>query len=98
MDEVKLEHRLSDLESRTKSNSHRLDEVEKKQGEMTELVQSVATIAQKQVDMDGDVQEIKKDVKGLLAVPAKRWNAGVDTVIKSVGGALVGALLALLLK
>ena len=31
MDEVKLEHRLSDVENRSKSNTHRLDEVEKKQ-------------------------------------------------------------------
>lgn len=98
MDEVKLEHRLSDVESRSKSNTHRLDEVEKKQGEMTELVQSVATIAQKQVDMDGDVQEIKKDVKGLLAAPGKRWGVVVDGIVKSGAGAIVGALLALMLK
>ena len=98
MDEVKLEHRLSDVENRSKSNTHRLDEVEKKQGEMADLVQSVAIIAQKQADMDGDVQEIKKDVKGLLGIPGKRWNAGIDGVIKGGVGALVGALLALLLK
>lgn len=98
MDELTWEHRLSEVESRSKSNQHRLDEVEKRQEDMTELVQSVATIAQKQVDMDGDVQEIKKDVKGLLAVPAKRWNAGIDGVIKGAVGALVGALLALMLK
>ena len=98
MDEVKLEHRLSAVENRAKSNTHRLDEMEKKQGEMTELVQSVATIAQKQVDMDGDVQEIKQDVKGLLAVPNKRWNTVVDGAVKAGAGALIGALLALLIK
>ncbi|MBR2406436.1 MAG: hypothetical protein IKB04_09250 [Clostridia bacterium] len=98
MDEVKLEHRLSAVENRAKSNTHRLDDVEKKHGEMTELVQSVATIAQKQVDMDGDVQEIKQDVKGLLAVPNKRWNAAVEWLVKGTAGALAGALAALLLK
>lgn len=98
MDEVKLEHRLSAVENRSKSNTHRLDEMEKKQDEMTELVQSVATIAQKQVDMDGDVQEIKQDVKGLLAVPNKRWNAVVDGAVKAGAGTLIGALLALLIK
>ena len=98
MDEVKLEHRLSGVENRSKSNTHRLDELEKKQGEMSDLVHSVATIAQKQTDMDSDVQEIKQDVKGLLGAPAKRMNAVVDGAIKSGAGALVGALLALLLK
>ncbi len=98
MDEVRLEHRLSDVESRAKSNTHRLDEVEKKQGEMTELVQSVAIIAQKQSDMDADVREIKKDVKGLLTVPANRWNAVIGGAIKAAAGAVIGALLALLMK
>ena len=98
MDEVKLENRLSSVENRSKSNTHRLDELEKKQSEMTDLVQSVAAIAQKQADMDGDVQEIKQDVKGLLAAPAKRWNAGLDGIIKGAAGALVGALLASALK
>ncbi len=98
MDELKLEHRLSDVESRSKSNQHRLDELEKRQDEMTELVQSVAIIAQKQTDMDCDVREIKQDVKGLLAVPAKRWNAVADGTVKAAVGAIVGALLALLLK
>ena len=95
---IALEHRLSVVEDRSKSNQHRLDEVEKRQEDMTELVQSVATTAQKQVDMDGDVQEIKKDVKGILEMPRKRLNAGIDGAIKGGVGALIGALMALVLK
>lgn len=98
MDEVKVEHRLSAVEERAKSNSHRLDDLEKKQDEMSDLVQSVATIAQKQVDMDSDVREIKQDVKGLLEVPRKRWNAVIEWIIKGSVGALVGALIALVIK
>ena len=98
MDEVRLENRLSSVENRAKSNTHRLDELEKKQDEMTELIQSVAAIAQKQADMDGDVQEIKQDVKGLLAAPGKRWNAGLDGIIKGAVGAIIGALLTAAMK
>ena len=98
MDEVKLEHRLSEVESRAKSNTHRLDDVEKKQDELAQLVQSVAIIAQKQTAMDADVREIKNDVKGLLAVPSRRWNAGVDGAVKAAVGAIVGALFAVLCK
>lgn len=90
MDEVEIERRLTKVEDREKSNSHRLDEVEKRQEDITELVQSVATIAQKQNDMDSDVREIKTDVKALMAKPAKRW----DTVVEKALLALVGALVA----
>ena len=56
MNELNWEHRLSVVEDRSKSNQHRLDEVEKRQESLSELVKSVAIIAQKQSDMDGDVQ------------------------------------------
>ena len=91
--EIKIEHRLTEVEDRAKSNSHRLDEVERKQEDMAELVQSVATIAQKQTDMDADVREIKADVKTLAAKPGKRWEAIVDKALLAVVTALVGYLL-----
>ena len=48
MDELEIERRLSHIEERAKSNTRRIDEVEKKQEDITDLIQSVATIAQKQ--------------------------------------------------
>lgn len=93
MDELEWERRLSHVEDRSKSNTHRLDEVERKQEDMTELVQSVATIAQKQTDMDADVREIKADVKTLAAKPGKRWEAIVDKALLAVVTALVGYIL-----
>ena len=65
MNEVELERRLCVVEDRSKSNSHRLKTVEQRQEDMTQLVTSVAAIAQKQPDMDGDVQEIKAEVKAI---------------------------------
>lgn len=94
MDEVEIERRLTKVEDREKSNSHRLDEVEKRQEDITELVQSVATIAQKQNDMDSDVREIKTDVKTLMAKPAKRWDTVVEKALLAVVGALVAFALA----
>lgn len=94
MDEVEIERRLTKVEDREKSNSHRLDEVEKRQEDITELVQSVATIAQKQNDMDSDVREIKTDVKALMAKPAKRWDTVVEKALLAVVGALVAFALA----
>ena len=94
MTEIQLEHRLSDVENRSKSNQHRLDEVERRQEDMTQLMQSVSAIAQRQTDMDGDIREIKQDVKGLLAVPARRWG----TLLTAVITALVTAVVAWLFK
>lgn len=94
MDDVEIERRLTKVEDREKSNSYRLDEVEKRQEDITELVQSVATIAQKQNDMDSDVREIKTDVKALMAKPAKRWDTVVEKALLAVVGALVAFALA----
>lgn len=89
MNEVELERRLCVVEDRSKSNSHRLKILEQRQEDMTQLVTSVAAIAQKQRDMDGDVQEIKAEVKAINQKPAKRWDALVEKAILAAVGILV---------
>ena len=98
MDEVKLEHRLSNVEERAKSNSRRLDNLEKQHGEMSDLVKSMAAIAQKQEDMEEDVREVKSDIKSLLAVPAGHWRTVITAAITAVVGAIAGAIIALVVK
>ena len=93
MDELEIERRLSHVEERSKSNTHRLDEVEKKQEDITDLIKSVATIAQKQTDMDADVQEIKADVKSITARPSRRWESIVENAIRAVVLGLIGYVL-----
>lgn len=93
VDELELERRITVLEDRTKSNQKRLDKLEKVQKTLTELVQSVATIAQKQVDMDGDMKEVKADIKLLAGKPAKRWDTVVEKVLLTVTAAVVGWIL-----
>lgn len=89
MNDVELERRLCAMEDRSKSNSHRLKTVEDKQNAMTALVQSVAAMAQKQMDMDADLKEIKADVKSINLRPAKRWESIVDKALLAAVGALV---------
>ena len=93
MDELEIERRLSRVEDRAKSNTHRVKEMEQKQADMTKLVESVAAIAQKQTDMDADMQEIKADVKSITARPGRRWENIVEKVLLSVVAALVGWVL-----
>lgn len=90
VDEIQLEHRLSGVEDRSKSNSHRLDEVEKRQDRLDELVTSVSLIAQRQDSMEKDVCEMKCDVKTLIHKPSKRWEGVVDKVLYAIIAALIG--------
>ncbi len=90
MDALDFERRLTSVEDRSKSNSHRLDKMEKLQETLTDLVQSVATIAQKQVDMDTDMKEMKADVKIMAGKPGKRWESIAEKALLTAVAALVG--------
>lgn len=81
--------RLVRAEERGKANTRRIEELEKQQKNMTELIESVAAIAQKQADMDTDLKEIKCEVKSINLKPAKRWESIVDKVILAAVGVLV---------
>ena len=81
--------RLVKVEERSKSNTHRIRELQEQQKNITELVQSVSAIAQKQSDMDTDLKEIKSDVKNITLKPAKRWESIVEKAILATVGILV---------
>lgn len=88
------EERLSKVEERSKSNTHRLDEMEKRQDNLDELVSTVKVLAVREENVENDVKEIKADVKELASKPAKRWESIVEKVILTVAGAVVGLILA----
>ena len=92
--ETGYEHRLTEVEERAKSNSHRLDEVEKRQDDLDELVSTVKVLAVREENVETDVKEIKSDVKSLTNKPAQRWDNMVEKVIWAVVAAVVGFMLA----
>ena len=89
MDALEYERRLTAVEDRSRGNQRRIERIEKAQEDITELVKSVASIAQKQEDMDGDMKEIKADVKSLTGKPAKRWESVVEKALLTAVAALV---------
>lgn len=89
MDEKDFEHRLTAVEACANANTRRLDRMERVQETLTELVRSVSTIAQKQEDMDGDMKEVKADVKTLAGKPGKRWEGVVEKALLTVVTVLV---------
>ena len=77
------------VEELAKGNKRRIEKIEKAQEDITELVRSVASIAQKQEDMDSDMKEIKADVKTLAGKPAQRWESIVEKALLTAVAALV---------
>ena len=91
-----LEHekRLTEVESRSKSNTKRLDDMEKRQDNLDDLVSTVKVLADREARMEDDVCEIKADVKDMKEKPGKRWDGLIDKIILSAAAGIVGFLLA----
>lgn len=94
MDDLQMEHRITAVEKLSGSNRHRLDDIEKRQDNLDELVKSVALFAQEQEYIKEDVKEIKADLKALTDKPAKRWESLVDKLLLVAAGAFLGWLAA----
>ena len=92
--EVKIEHRLTELESRSKSNTHRLDDVEKRQDKLDDLVGTVRLLADREKRVEDDVGEIKSDVKSLKQKPGQKWDSFVDKAFWAVVAAVIGFIMA----
>lgn len=92
-EKLDMEHRLTEVEARSKSNAHRLDDVEKRQDNLDKLTTSVSLLAEREERMESDVKEIKSDVKTLAEKPAKRWEAVVEKALLTVVAAVVAYFL-----
>lgn len=92
--EREFEHRLTAVEDRSKSNQHRLDQMEKRQDDLEELTSTVKVLAIREENVETDVKEIKSEVKKLTSKPGQRWEKVVETIITIVVGAIVGFILA----
>ena len=88
------EERLTKVEERTKSNTHRIDDLEKRQDNLDELVGTVKVLAVREENVETDVKEIKNDVKSLTNKSGQRWDGLVDKIIMTIVAAIVGFILA----
>ena len=88
------EQRLTEVEARSKSNSHRIDDLEKRQDNLDELVSTVKVLAVREENVETNVKEIKSDVKSLTEKPAKRWESIISTIITTLVAAILGFIMA----
>ena len=89
-----IQAKIVEIEARSKSNTHRIDDLEEDNRALHTLATSVEVLATKQETIESNVQEIKTDVKALKAVPGSKWEALVKAVVTAIVGALVGFALA----
>lgn len=101
MTQDELIQKLTETEQRSKSNTHRIDELEQDQKVLNKLATSVAVMAQEQqtirrdVAKSGeDIKAVRKSIEALQAAPGKRWEKVVEKIILVAVGAVVAWLLA----
>lgn len=93
MTQDEVAEKLIEVEQRSRSNTRRLDTMEKRQDNLEQLTQAVAVMQKEQEYMKEDLTEIKSDVKILAEAPAEKWKNAVNTAIMVIVGGVVGYLL-----
>lgn len=92
MIELELALKLTETEARSRANGRRLDRVEQRQEELGRLLSAVEVLAARQGTLEGDIKEIKNDVKALTQKPARRWEQLGERVLYLAVGAAAAAL------
>lgn len=92
--EINVEHRLTEVEDRSKSNQHRIEDLEKRQDNLDDLVSTVKVLAVREETVENDVKEIKNDVKSLTSKPGQMWDSLVKQIVTALVAAVAGFILA----
>ena len=94
MTNEEMTERLVEVEQRSKSNTHRLDAVEKNQEALNSIATSVAVMAEQQKNISDKVDTIDAKVDTLESKPFKRWESLVDKLLAAAAGAVIAWLAA----
>ena len=78
-----------EIDQRSKSNTHRINDLEEDNRALHQLATSVEVLATKQETIEANISEIKDDVKSLKAIPGGKWEALVKTILTALAGGLV---------
>ena len=98
--EQNVEHRLTEVEQRSKSNMHRLEKLEKDHDVLHSMAASLEVMANEQKHQTQTISDVKTDVgrlEGKVDVleskPGKRWDGIVDKAIWAVLAAVIAFIL-----
>ena len=92
--QMNFEHRLTEAEQRSKSNTHRIEKLEEVTAAINKMAISVEKMAFKQDAMNVSINKLTTDVETIKAEPGKRWKFVVEKAIYFVVAAIMGFILA----
>lgn len=92
--QLDLEHRVTENEQRSKSNTQRINKLEESHEAMHRMAISLEKMAMKQDAMNGSINKLTSDVETLKAEPGKRWKFVIEKTLYFVVAAVVGFFLA----
>ena len=92
--DLEHERRLTEVEERAKSNSHRLDKLEESTEAINRLATSMEVMAERQEQVADTVGKLDSKVTALEEKPAKRWDSLIDKIVWAIAAALIGFVLA----
>ena len=93
-----IERTVIELDQRSKSNTKRLDRLEKTTEAVQELATSVKLMAQSLDNMADEQKRQGVRLEKLEQQPADRWNTIIKTMLTAVVSALAGGFAAMLIK
>ena len=94
MEHTELEVKVAEIDQRSKSNTHRLDDLEGKYDVLNRLATAVEVLATKQDSMEKSITGLTAKVDTIEAKPAKRWEALVEKAIYLILAGIIGYALA----
>lgn len=92
--DLEHERRLTQVEQRSKSNTHRLEKLEESTEAINRLATSMEVMVSKQEQVAETVEKLDGKVTALEEKPIKRVDGLVDKIIWAVCGAVITFLLA----
>ena len=92
--DLEHERRLTQVEQRSKSNTHRLEKLEATTEAISRLATSMEVMASKQEQVAETVEKLDGKVTALEEKPIKRADGLVDKIIWAVCAAVITFLLA----
>ena len=92
--DLEYERRLTQVEQRSKSNTHRLEKLEASTEAISRLATSMEVMASKQEQVAETVEKLDGKVTALEEKPVKRVDGLVDKIIWAVCAAVITFILA----
>ena len=100
MNETEMEHRLTEVESRSKSNTHRIDKLERVTEEihtmsttMIQLVEEVKHTNETVSSLNQKVEKMDSRVDDMERAPGREWSNARRALVSAVTGGIVTFLI-----